>query len=351
MRTYVLPALICPVMLATSLSLATPGRTQDLGNVVQGVAQALINQELDKQAYLAAQSANTISAYRNYLKSYPKGIYRANAERALVKLGAEVDPDTQPPVGGTMTAAQEEAALRLTFSERVRIQRRLTSLGYSTGGADGSFGYSTRRAISQWQRANRQPVTSYLTEAQIRLIARQSGAVVVPPVGGDPGDDDSYSAARVEASLGLSRSQRITIQRQLTSLGYDTGGADGLWGSNTRTAIRKWQTANKVSSTGYVTAAQVNLIAKQAGTTVDPTPPGGTGNAALEESLLGLSSYEKADLQRRLTRLGYNTYGADGVFGRNSRTAIAGWQADEGLTVTGYLSADEVRKIRVETGG
>jgi peptidoglycan hydrolase-like protein with peptidoglycan-binding domain len=351
MRKFFVPSLIAPVLLASTLSLASPGQSQDLGNVVQGVAQALINQQLDKQAYLAAQSANTVSGYRNYLKSYPKGIYRSNAEQALVKLGASVDTGTTPPVGGNMTAAQEEASLRLSFSERVSIQRRLTSLGYDTRGADGSFGYSTRRAIAGWQRANRQSVTSYLTDAQVRLIARQSGAVVTPPVGGDNGGDGTYSAAQVEASLGLSRTQRITIQRQLTSLGYNTGGADGLWGSNTRTAIRKWQTANKVSSTGYVTAAQVRLIASQAGTTADPTPPGGTGGAALEESLLGLSSYEKADLQRRLTRLGYNTYGADGVFGRNSRTAIAGWQADEGLTVTGYLGADEVRKIRVETGG
>ena len=45
--------------------------------------------------------------------------------------------------------------------------------------------------------------------------------------------------------------------------------ADGLWGANTRTAIAKWQTANKVTATGYVTSVQVRLIASQAGTTAD----------------------------------------------------------------------------------
>lgn len=343
MRTFSLP-----VLLVSSLALAAPLKADtDLGKVITGVAQSLINQELDKNAYIAAQSANTVSAYRGYLANYPSGIYRANAERALAKLGASAGGTTQPPAsGGSMTAAQEEAAIGLTFAERVTIQRRLTALGYNTRGADGVFGYNTRTAISSWQRANRQPVTSYLTGAQVNLLQNQSGSVVTPPAD----NSGSYSAPQTEAALGLTRSQRIEIQRQLTKIGYDAGGADGLWGSNTRAAIKSWQSANKVSATGYVTASQVALIAKQAGP-VAGAPAGGYGNVALEESLLGLTSYERIDIQRRLTRLGYNTYGADGVWGPNTRRALRQWQADEGLTVTGYITADQVRKVRVETGG
>jgi peptidoglycan hydrolase-like protein with peptidoglycan-binding domain len=343
MRTFSLP-----VLLVSSLALAAPLKADtDLGKVFSGVAQSLINQELDKNAYIAAQSANTVSAYRGYLANYPSGIYRANAERALAKLGAAADGTTQPPAtGGSLTAAQEEAAIGLTFSERVTIQRKLTALGFNTRGADGAFGYNTRTAIAGWQRANRQPVTSYLTGAQVNLLQRQSGSVVTPPTD----DTSSYSAPQIEASIGLTRSQRVEIQRQLTKIGYDAGGADGLWGSKTRAAIKSWQAANKVSATGYVTAAQVDLMAKQAGPVAE-APTGGYGNVALEETLLGLTSYERADIQRRLTRLGYNTYGADGVWGPNTRRALRQWQADEGLSVTGYITADQVRKVRVETGG
>jgi len=39
------------------------------------------------------------------------------------------------------------------------------------------------------------------------------------------------------------------------------------------------------------------------------------------------------------------------MFGRNTRAAISGWQRDEGLAVTGYLAADQVRELRVQTGG
>jgi hypothetical protein len=82
-----------PLMLATSLALTAPAPVlaQDLGDVINGIADSLLQQELDKQAYIAAQNANTVAAYQNYLKKYPNGIYKANAERALAKLGTPVE--------------------------------------------------------------------------------------------------------------------------------------------------------------------------------------------------------------------------------------------------------------------
>jgi len=339
MRSLSKPLLLA-TGLATGLAFAAPARAQtDLGDVVSGVAQSLIRQELDKNAYIAAREANTIAAYRDYLAKFPDGIYRVNAQNAIARLGGTDEP-------GAATAAQIEARLGITFNQRVAVQRQLTRLGYSTYGADGVWGRNTRSAILAWQRDSGQTGTGYLTQAQLETLL-DGGAVVTPP--GNPPPGGVLTAAETEAQLGLTRSQRITIQSQLTKIGYNTGVADGLWGSRTRAAISAWQKANKQTQTGYVTGAQVTLIAKQAGT-VTPPPGDGAGNAALEESLLGLSVSEKVALQRGLTRLGYSTYGADGVFGRNTRTAIAAWQRDEGATVTGYLTADQVRQIRVDAG-
>ena len=89
------------------------------------------------------------------------------------------------------------------------------------------------------------------------------GPVALPAVAAGELDD---------AALKLTRTQRTTIQKQLTSLGYDAGVADGLWGSKTRTAIKSWQRANKKTQTGYVTASQVRLIADQAGKVAPPPP-------------------------------------------------------------------------------
>lgn len=190
------------------------------------------------------------------------------------------------------------------------------------------------------------PKGAYRGNAQQALKAL--GVPVTPP----PADDGKQSAAAVEASIGLSRAQRIAIQRQLTSIGYDTGVADGLWGRNTRTAIARWQTANKVAATGYVTERQVALIGRQAGATVIPEPDGpDLSDDPLEERLLGLTYAERREVQRRLTFLGYNTRGVDGVFGSNTRRALATWQRDNGLRASGYLTADQLRALRRDTGG
>lgn len=332
MRTLTLP-----LMLATSLALTAPAPAQDLEDIIGGIADSLLQQEMDKQAYVAAQNANTVAAYQNYLKKYPKGLYRVNAERALAKLGAPVD-------GSTEAAAAAEAKLRITTAQKVAVQRELTRLGYPTGGTDGVWGRNTRTAIATWQRDRKEKVTGYVTEAQLKVLAR--GAVVVPPPEDvDPGD---LAPAEIEAALKLTRTQRTTIQKQLTSLGYDAGVADGLWGSKTRAAIKSWQKANRKTQTGYVTAAQVKLIADQAGKVAPPPVP--TNEAALEEQLLALSVEERADLQRRLVRLGYDTGRQDGTFTTTTRRAIGEWQADEGERVTGYLTADQVRLIWAQTG-
>ena len=72
---------------------------------------------------------------------------------------------------------------------------------------------------------------------------------------------------------------------------------------------------------------------------------------ALEESLMDLTREERRDLQIRLTRLGYDPLRTDGTFGAGTRRAIIAWQEDEGQEATGYLTADQVRQIRVDTGG
>ena len=139
----------------------------------------------------------------------------------------------------------------------------------------------------------------------------------------------------------------MTLQRQITALGYPTGGAEGLWGSNTRRAITRWQTANQQNPTGYVTGQQVRLIAQQSGSaTGTEVNEGMTVDDALEERLLGLTYSERREVQRQLTRLGYRTGGSDGRFGRNTRRALATWRRDEGLRASGYITADQLRELR-----
>ncbi|MFN3722010.1 MAG: peptidoglycan-binding domain-containing protein [Paracoccaceae bacterium] len=251
-------------LFAASVGIAAPAVAQtDFGDIVSGVAKSLIAQELDQTAFREAQRVNSVASYRNYLQRFPTGVHKASAEAAIRRLGASVGSPAPDPV---------------------------------------------------------------------------------PPA--------TASAASVEASIGLTRNQRVVIQTQLTSLGYSTGVADGLWGSNTRGAIGRWQTANKLSATGYVTSSQVRLLQQQAGqvTSTQPDAPAANDDP-IEERLLGLTASERREIQRRLTQLGYNTGGIDGAFGRNTRRALGAWQRDEGLRASGYMTADQLRELRRQTAG
>ncbi|TDK42394.1 lytic murein transglycosylase [Antarcticimicrobium luteum] len=59
----------------------------------------------------------------------------------------------------------------------------------------------------------------------------------------------------------------------------------------------------------------------------------------------GLTLADRKALQQRLTRAGYDTQGADGVIGDNTRTAITAYQRARGLPVTGAPSRALLRHL------
>lgn len=59
-----------------------------------------------------------------------------------------------------------------------------------------------------------------------------------------------------------------------------------------------------------------------------------------------LSRTEKEELQRRLTQLGFDTQGTDGIIGPNSRAAVRAYQQSRGLIPDGYVSGSLLEQIR-----
>lgn len=73
----------------------------------------------------------------------------------------------------------------------------------------------------------------------------------------------SDAARAGEEALGLTLEQRRAIQRDLSVLGYETGGIDGIFGPSTRASIAAWQRANDFEATGFLTANQITRLSAQ----------------------------------------------------------------------------------------
>lgn len=76
--------------------------------------------------------------------------------------------------------------------------------------------------------------------------------------------DPGVQARLAEDALGLNRDQRRAIQRQLSILGFDPKGIDGLFGNGSRAAIQGWQQKNAERATGFLTRDQVLRLTAQA---------------------------------------------------------------------------------------
>ena len=63
-----------------------------------------------------------------------------------------------------------------------------------------------------------------------------------------------------ENALGFNHQARVGIERGLQFLGHQVGQPDGVFGKNTRVALRSWQTNQQVKATGFLTRTQANAL-------------------------------------------------------------------------------------------
>ena len=98
-----------------------------------------------------------------------------------------------------------------------------------------------------------------------------------PAPGSGPGRDPRL----VEAALGLDRAMRRRVQQGLAAAGFSPGPADGVFGPDTRAAIRRWQASGSAAATGYLDAASAQALGVSPVSTA-ATAVGGAvvGNAA-----------------------------------------------------------------------
>ncbi len=76
----------------------------------------------------------------------------------------------------------------------------------------------------------------------------------------------AVATEEIEDALDLSRGERREVQNRLRLVAHDPGGADGVFGPNTRTAISSWQTERGFPASGYLDDVQLSALREQSET-------------------------------------------------------------------------------------
>jgi len=227
------------------------------------------------------------------------------------------------------------------------LQNALIAAGVAvSGGADGYFGSATRRAIATFQTANGLTSTGELNSTTAFLLG--IGLAPTLPARGQRG--------RAVTSLQTALSaQGITV----------AGGADGVFGNGTQSAVIAFQTARGLPATGVVdirTAIALGIVAgaapsspapntttpgatipgTSAPTTTTPTTTGPSTTAPSTGILaaIGASGSTVTAIQKALISAGVSVPGgADGRFGPGTETAVKTFQTDLRLAPTGQVDS------------
>jgi peptidoglycan hydrolase-like protein with peptidoglycan-binding domain len=206
------------------------------------------------------------------------------------------------------------------------LQQALIDAGVTVrGGADGIFGNATTTAVRSFQNSKNLPATGVvdvMTAIALKVLPVSNASTNT----GAPTEALSTSSTNASAFAAIGeRSQRVTVlQKALIAAGVTVrGGADGIFGNATATAIRTYQESVGLAASGRLdepTAQLLGLI------------------AAPDLPRRGDSSDSVRAVQKKLIGLGFRVAGgADGVFGSATTQAISAFQRERGFEETGKL--------------
>ena len=300
------------------------------------------------------------SKTRNALQAFQRSV-------GLVSNG-QLNPETLAALR-SRTAGTSQSAGESGDPELREAQQLLTLLGYGELDIDGRTGPATSSAIAAFQRAeglNRNGRLTPATLDRLRLRAPHENTQTDPMVAdaqawlkllgydvstsdGVMGPETVRAVSRFQADENLRRTGTITpetferlrarardvtdiprenpfieeAQRLLAEAGFDPGPADGMSGGRTESAMREFQQAEGLRITGTLTLETLNALR-------------GEDNAATE--IMDFWSLQRA--QQLLRELGYLSAAADGVLGPATATALARFQAANGISTSGGLTVE-----------
>ena len=144
------------------------------------------------------------------------------------------------------------------------------------------------------------------------------------------------------------------MQRALAELGYYKSTIDGKFGTGTRTAVRTFQAANKLTVDGVAGPATLAKLEAMTGIDIDGSGTSSGGSTVTGKGLFGgvYTTLQSGDvgsrvrtLQAALKALGFSMGTVDGDFGASTLSAVKAFQKATGLTADGKAGKKTLQKL------
>ncbi len=139
------------------------------------------------------------------------------------------------------------------------------------------------------------------------------------------------------------------LQQALIDQGYLSGTADGKFGVNTENAVRKFQRANGLHADGLAGAkTQALLFSSENKSSQEQSSSGSSSRSSLR---YGDRGDDVKSLQQSLITLGYLAGSSDGIYGKQTQTAVYRFQKDHHLTKDGIAGAKTLAALSDSISG
>jgi len=210
-------------------------------------------QRVEEQA--AKQKAETEARQKAAAEAQQKA-----AAEAQQKAAAEAQQKAAAEAQRKAAAeAQQKAAAEAQQKAAAEAEQKAAAEAQQKAAAEAQ----QKAAAEAQQKAAAEAAAQKAAEAKAAAEAQQKAAAEAQQkAAADAAAQKAAEAA--ETALRLSTADRQHIQVALTSLGFDTHGADGVFGPRSREMITDWQRARNQPATGFLIAAQQQALLSEA---------------------------------------------------------------------------------------
>jgi peptidoglycan hydrolase-like protein with peptidoglycan-binding domain len=220
------------------------------------LVQEKLREQGRKPGTAGAWDEATIAEVRDYQKANglaPTGEFDTSLLSSL-KVGDVLAGETSSTfLDGLLRADSSEPAVATGRGAPIfvspvhiaQIQHLLREQGLYKGTVDGAWGPETARAANEYRQKKGLDASPGLDIALLRALNRQQSPV--------PKLVAAATLRKDGVPLYAGPAAIRALQRELSRDGRDAGAVDGVWGENTRQALRSYQTAHSLEPTGTLT--------------------------------------------------------------------------------------------------